>query len=294
MLLTAFLVTVLALDAGWNDPSPHKPAMVRVEPDVELELLDWGGRGQPVVLLSGLGNTAHVFDNFAPKLKGRRVFGITRRGFGVSGAGASGYSVERLANDVLAVLEQRKIRKPVLIGHSIASEEMSLIAARFPDRISGLIYLDAAFDRTLPRDPAAPLPAAPPQSTEKDRESYAALGAWFQRGFGVALPEGEIRMFAEATPEGKPGKSRTRPEARQAIIAGVLKPEYEAIRVPALAIYAVPAAGVWREWQRKNKALFESGVKGSRVVEIEGAHHYIFVSHEADVLREVNAFLEKH
>ena len=292
MLLTAYLVTILALAADWKDPSPHRSAMTQVEPGVELEVLDWGGRGKPVILLSGLGNTAHVFDNVAPKLKGRRVFGITRRGFGVSGAGASGYSAERLGNDILAVMEKRKIRRPVLIGHSIASEEISYIAARYPDRISGVIYLDAAFDRTLPRDTSAPVPP-PPQASEKDRESFAALGAWFQRGFGVALPEGEIRMFAEETAEGNPGKSRTRPDARQAIIAGVRKPEYEAIRTPALAIYAVPADPVWREWERKKKTMFETRGKGSRGGGIEGAHHYIFVSHETDVLRGEKAVLEK-
>jgi pimeloyl-ACP methyl ester carboxylesterase len=38
--------------------------MIQVEPDVKLEVLDWGGTGRPLVLLSGLGDTAHVFDKF--------------------------------------------------------------------------------------------------------------------------------------------------------------------------------------------------------------------------------------
>jgi non-heme chloroperoxidase len=33
---------------------------------VNLEVLDWGGSGRPLVLLAGLGNTAHIFDKFAP------------------------------------------------------------------------------------------------------------------------------------------------------------------------------------------------------------------------------------
>ena len=35
---------------------------------VRLEVLDWGGSGGPLVLLAGGGDTAHVFDDFAPKL----------------------------------------------------------------------------------------------------------------------------------------------------------------------------------------------------------------------------------
>jgi hypothetical protein len=66
-----------------NDPSPHVTRFVSVDKDVRLEVLDWGGSGRPIVLLAGGGNTAHVFDDFAPKLRAHNhVYGITRRGFG--------------------------------------------------------------------------------------------------------------------------------------------------------------------------------------------------------------------
>ncbi len=67
------------------DPSPHKAQFIPVEKDIKLEVLDWGGTGRPLVLLTGLGNDAHVFDKFAPKLTEKyHVYGITRRGFGIS------------------------------------------------------------------------------------------------------------------------------------------------------------------------------------------------------------------
>jgi non-heme chloroperoxidase len=73
--------------APWHDPSPHTVQFVTVDKDVKLEVLDWGGTGRPIVLLAGLGDTAHVFDDFAPKLTtGYHVYGITRRGFCASSA----------------------------------------------------------------------------------------------------------------------------------------------------------------------------------------------------------------
>ena len=70
----------------WKDPSSHVSRFIAVGQDVRLEVLDWGGAGRPLVLLPGGGNTAHVFDNFAPKLTSDfHVYGITRRGFGESG-----------------------------------------------------------------------------------------------------------------------------------------------------------------------------------------------------------------
>src|SRR6059036_567948 len=72
--------------ATWRDPSPHAVRFVTVGDGVQLEMLDWGGTRQPVVLLAGGGNTAHVYDEFAPKLAAdHHVYGITRRGFGASG-----------------------------------------------------------------------------------------------------------------------------------------------------------------------------------------------------------------
>jgi hypothetical protein len=60
-------------------------SFVSVEKGVKLEVLDWGGTGRPLVLLAGLGDTAHDFDEFAAKLIGKyHVYGITRRGYGES------------------------------------------------------------------------------------------------------------------------------------------------------------------------------------------------------------------
>jgi len=130
----------------WHDPSPHHREMILVDRGVQLEVLDWGGSGQPLVFLSGLGNTAHIWDSFAPKLVGsHHVYAITRRGFGRSTHATTGYSPERLSYDILAVIDQLKLEKPVLVGHSIAGEELSFIGTHRRERVSALIYLDAAY-----------------------------------------------------------------------------------------------------------------------------------------------------
>jgi pimeloyl-ACP methyl ester carboxylesterase len=87
-----------------------------------------------------------VFDQFVQKLTGRyHVYGITRRGFGASSVPASGYDADRLGDDVLAVIDALKVDKPVLVGHSIAGEELSSIGSRHPDRLAGLVYLDSGY-----------------------------------------------------------------------------------------------------------------------------------------------------
>ena len=131
---------------AFRDPSPHHREMITVDQGIQLEVLDWGGTGRPIVFLSGLGNTAHIWDNFAPRFTDKHhVYAITRRGFGRSTHTNTGYTPERLADDILAVLDQLKIAMPVLIGHSVGGEELSAIGTRHPERVSALIYLDAAY-----------------------------------------------------------------------------------------------------------------------------------------------------
>ena len=53
----------------WTDPSPHVVRHVPVAPGVRLEVLDWGGSGPALVFLTGMGHTAHVYDDFAARFR---------------------------------------------------------------------------------------------------------------------------------------------------------------------------------------------------------------------------------
>ena len=133
--------------AAPNDTSPHKTEFVTVDKDVRLEVLDWGGTGRPLVLLTGQAANARIFDEFALNFTARHhVYGITRRGYGLSdkpAPTAENYDANRLGDDVLAVIDALKLDRPYVAGHSIAGEELSSIGTRRPERVAGLIYLDA-------------------------------------------------------------------------------------------------------------------------------------------------------
>jgi pimeloyl-ACP methyl ester carboxylesterase len=301
----------------WRDPSPHTVRFVTVAPDVRLEVLDWGGAGRPVVLLPGLGNSAHVFDDFATKLTSEyHVYGVTRRGYGASSAPASGYESDRLGDDVVAVLDELKLERPVLVGHSFGGAELSSIATRKPERIGGVAYLDAAYGYAFDNGRGASFEQmmkatsgvnAPPPGPA-DIVSFETVRAWYSRTNGITLPEAEFRALEVTLPDGKPGPPRESP-GNAAILAGVQK--YSTIRVPALAIFASPHdLGPWvdratdpaktRAALEQTEPLvtlqakaFEEGVPGARVVRLAHANHYVFLSNEADVLRELRAFVAR-
>jgi pimeloyl-ACP methyl ester carboxylesterase len=307
--------------SSWRDPSTHKIQFVSVDQNVRLEVLDWGGSGRPIVLLTGLGGTAHMFDEFAPKLaKESHVYGITRRGFGASSMPTSGYEADRLGDDVLAVLDFLKLSSPVLVGSSAGGIELSSIASRFPHRVGGLVYLDAAYPYAFDNGRGLSLEEffellqkvpQPPPAGVPDMASFGAYQAWLKRIAGVTVPEAELRQTMDPGPDGSVGKQRTPPRVQEAVFAGMKK--YTNIRAPVLAIYAVPPhPGTWLEDTKdpalraaaevfntqalasilKQATAFEEGVPNARVIRLQRANHVIFLSNEVDVLREMRAFLK--
>jgi pimeloyl-ACP methyl ester carboxylesterase len=320
VLLGALLAPLYSQHAAsWRDPSPHRVKFVTVEKNVRLEVLDWGGSGRPVVLLAGGGNTAHVFDEFAPKLTAKwHVYGITRRGFGASSFSDSENGVDRLRDDVLAVIDALKLNRPVLVGHSIAGAELSSVGTSHPDGIAGLVYLEAAYPYAFDNGKGPTTKEfqeikgpQPPTPGDSDLASFSTLQKWDAQVYGFRIPEAEFRQTWDSTSGGRPVKARDFPGSQtlMAIMMGVKR--YTDIPVPALAIFAIPH--VQETWMSKStdpavreaaKAYFtaidslaekqakafEDGVPAARVIRLRGMH-YIYLSNEPDVLRELGAFL---
>ena len=307
-------------ETAWPlDASPHTVNFVTVADNVKVEVLDWGGTGRQVVLLAGLGSTAHVFDKFAPKLAlSYHVYGITRRGYGASSAPApsnGNYSADRLGDDVIAVFDALKLNRPVLVGHSIAGEELSSIATRHPEKVAGLIYLDAAYSYAFYDGAQGDLDLDTLELRKKldqlmvpGAASDAQL-ALIQNLRQTILPQFEKDLQAQEKELGTmrfPSYANNVSPIDVAILGGAEK--YTNIRVPILAIFALPhdLGTSYQNYDPATRAALEAsdlahttaqanavevGVPSARVVRLPHASHFLFVSNEADVLREINAFI---
>lgn len=260
-------------ETAWAlDQSPHKVSFVQIDSGVKLEVLDWGRSGRPLVLLTGLGNNAHVFDPFAPKLKTKyHVFAITRRGYGASDTPAqtaANYSANRLGDDVIAVLDALHLTQPLLVGHSIAGEELSYIGSRHPERVAGLVYLDAG---------SASVTAAQQRADKTRVEDLANVPN------DVITEETNRRRSS----------NRAVQDGRQAFLQGV--------KSPALAIFAVPhKRGDKQDDDADAKDIarveplitaFQKAAPQAKIVRLPHAGHYVFTTNEADVIRLIDEFV---
>lgn len=303
--------------SNWTDPSPHTVTMVAVASDVKLEVLDWGGSGPPLVFLSGLQDVAHGFDDFAPQFTDRfHVIAITRRGYGASSQPATGYDLDTRVADLRAVLDSLKLARVALVGHSIAGDELTAFAGRYPDRVASLVYLDAAYDHS---GIAAMLKQAPPPPMPMraaDSASTAAVDAWLKRSYGMMVPEAQLRAIGKYAPSGRLVADVTPASVDSAILAGCGRPDYARVHAPALAIYAVidsmpdlfPTAAAFdsaaaaparrltaalQELGDTERARYRREMPSGQALELHGANHYVFYSNEAEVAAAMRGFLAR-
>ena len=282
----------------------------------KLEVLDWGGNGRPILFLSGLGNSAHVFDEFAPKFTDQfHVYALTRRGFGAS-LPSTGYDLKTLTSDIIAVMDSLHIEKVILAGHSIAGEEISKFAVLYPDRVDKIIYLDAAYDhKSLSFNSLMANVPEFPKATKEDSSSIKTIQKFITYVFGVRISEEDIRQTSVFSKEGRYLKNVTADSVMGAIITGNEHPDYIHIKCPSLAIYAQQDSvqqffafyagldsankkkadaifGLGEKFSIEQQNIFKKEVSNGIVKVIRGANHYLFITHPNETEKLMRAFLK--
>ncbi|MCH7706380.1 MAG: alpha/beta hydrolase, partial [Chloroflexi bacterium] len=107
---------------------------------------DWGGTGQPLVLLHGLASNAHIWDRVAPALTTRfSVTALDQRGHGESAKPDDGYDFDSVCGDLAAFLDHLGASQPIIMGHSWGANVALELGASRPDVVAGLVFVDGGF-----------------------------------------------------------------------------------------------------------------------------------------------------
>ena len=193
LIITVILVPVLFLSPGCITSKKsiveanmkYKEGFVQSD-KVKLQYLDWGGEGEVLVLIAGLGDTPFIFTPLAEGLSTSfRVIAYSRRYHGRSEAKENAYDNEILVEDLKLLLDSLRIDKAHLLGWSLGGNEITTFASLYPDRVGRLIYLEAGYDmsdggfeRLLSNIPTAYLPGpAVMRSIDSYRQWYHQF--WF-------------------------------------------------------------------------------------------------------------------
>ena len=135
---------VSALQAKWAPP----PSTFLDVKGLQVHLRDEGPRDDPapIILLHGTSASLHTWDGWTAALSSkRRVIRFDLPGFGLTGPSTDGvYSIERYVDTVVAVADALAVPRFVIAGNSLGGYVAWATALAHPQRVEGLILVDAA------------------------------------------------------------------------------------------------------------------------------------------------------
>lgn len=294
-------------------PHPEPRSITIHAGGVRLHALEWGEGGAPMLLLPGMGQSAHVYRELGPALAAEgRVVALTPRGHGESATPPAGYTVAGFAADVRAAMDALGMGRAALVAHSAAGGVATRLAADDPARVSRVVYLDGIYDYAGRDDLVSrnPFPPPPRPFFGTGAQNRAWLRRFVLAGFWCAALDADLAARPSAAEESH----------RLERLAGLLGDlidhphPFAELRCPALALVAredVDTLFAWLDpqdagsrrraeaylndvrtpWRRTAVERFRRQAPHGRVVEVPGGH-YFFLSARDRVAGEIRAFLQ--
>jgi pimeloyl-ACP methyl ester carboxylesterase len=121
-----------------------EPKMMRAKGNgIEIQVAVWEGNGQTVLCIHGLTANSRFWDCLASALSPRhKIIAMDLRGRGLSDKPPTGYSIDHHCKDVLALMDDLGLKRPVLMGHSLGAFISLVFAAQHPEKVDRLILVD--------------------------------------------------------------------------------------------------------------------------------------------------------
>lgn len=301
----------------WQDRSPHTSGTAFVN-NVHLHYLDWGGRGEPLILIHGLGDSPHIYDDLAPDWRNDfRVIAYARRGHDRSEAKGP-FDVDTLTEDLRQLLDRLRLTRVHLAGWSLAGREITRFAELYPDRVQSLIYLDAAYDRMDPTWYRAlencPLKLFATGEALRSLDAYREWqrATWFSECPWPDAAEANLRATVLEEPDGTlrtiPSDSLIGEIVAANVGSQAYRRDYRSIVVPALFIFAASwlpthlpeeaarRADIWtrQEYQPVKEstiARLRAELPAADIIELPSGSHMDFVFvHRGEIVKSLRTF----
>jgi 2-(acetamidomethylene)succinate hydrolase len=233
-----------------------------------------GSGAPPVIFLHGITGSAGVWEPIAARVAERwAAVAVDQRGHGRS-ARPKGevYNAEDYAGDVAALIDDLGLGPAVLVGHSLGARNAMVAAARYPDRVRGVVAIDLTpFIPTSEWEALEQRVGGGDRSFATEAEVRAYLADRYKRmpadaiarraKYGYATVNGRLAPLAE-------------PAAMMATCRGFRPDFVEAFKrlsVPTVLVRGEDSPVVNRETWAKARALRPD----LRAVEVAGTDHYV-------------------
>ena len=238
--------------------------------------VDDGGTGPKLPLMFIHGNGGNLTQwqaQLAHFRKTRRAVAMDLRGMGISDPPANGeYTIEAMADDIHDVANSLGLDRFVIVGHSFGAAVVARYAAKYPERIAGVVYADAAGDVTVGAEQAEKFLTA----LRMDKKKVA--GEWFEPILREAKPE--VKALVLLSVDRTSTEAFT--ESLEEILTFQMKKNVEAYRGPKLAIAAASS-------EKKTALHVQLPSIPSRT--ISGVSHWLMMDRPEEFNRQMEIFL---
>jgi pimeloyl-ACP methyl ester carboxylesterase len=268
-----------------------------------LAAREWNAHagGLPVVMLHGWLDNAGSFEDFAPRLTGRRVIAIDLPGHGRSGhrSPEASYLVPEALWDIERAIASIGSERVVMVSHSLGATITTMYAAAYPHRVERLVAIEGVVPQTEPAEGFVrrlQLHAAARTKAVKPKPVYPSIDAALEARFAVAkhADQEALRPLVTRGLETVPGGYTwiADPRLRQPS-AWRLTPEQalnivDSVRCPVLLFKATEGL----PWDADSKLGMAVAKRGWPIETVRGYHH-IHLDNPVAVAAAVNKFLSE-
>ena len=261
-----------------------------------------GEHGQAVILIPGLQGGPWVWQQTIAALeKNHVVYAVTLAGFDGMPAPADGGNLfDRADASLLQLIEQQKIEKPVLVGHSLGGTLALRFAGEHAGLISGVVAVEGLpIFPGMERASADQRQAMAAQMREKmaaaTPEQFKAQTLGYMQNIGVIDPQLALRY----APMNARSDIKASAEYMAEDLASDLRPGLKNANVPILEIapyYAPDFSHPPMQMSEAQKTAYYQSLlanaPNARVVSISPSRHYVMLDQPAKFQQALNDFLK--
>jgi pimeloyl-ACP methyl ester carboxylesterase len=247
------------------------------------------GQGQPLVLIPGFATGQWIWYKQVPELsKHYKTIIFDNRGVGRSNSAPYPYSFQKMAQDIINLLDLLKIKKAHILGASMGGFIAQILALHYPERVSSLILCCTSFGGKNHIPPSAETLIAmssfqDPNSEERVRKNLAFA---FAEEFHIKNPK-EVEQITQLR-LANPILGQAYLSQLQSAMTFEVENELVELDVPTLVVTGDQDLIV----PQQNSYNLSNKIKNSKLLIINGAGHSVFIESPTEFNQAVIDFLQ--
>lgn len=260
------------------------------------------GKGRPVLMIPGLNSAGETWTETCAALQADRVqcHIVTLPGFaGLPSAGDASKDawLADMRDRLMAYVDSRKLREPVVIGHSLGGFLALQMAIKQPSAFDHLVIVDALAFLGAAQNPAATAESVKPMAEAMRTRMQSQDEAGYRAGVSAALKgmAHDPRRIETLTTWGNASDRAITSQAMYEMMTIDLRGELDRIKVPTLVLGAWAAYAQYGATRESTAAIYSAQyakLAGVRIELSEGGYHFLMWDDPQWLQSQVRGFLD--